>query len=184
VSGEQDVFVLYLSPKDYHRVHVPREGLARRWRYLPGTLWPVFPAAVRQIDGLFAKNERLVVHCETTDGALQVVLVGAFGVGRITASVAPIVTNVGDGPQGGVCSPPQPDSITSTSCSRQLSAPSCLVARCYRTDSLAMVECAMHSASPFPPSSDASVLAATLQSAHPTQPNSYFGRSTIPRLIC
>jgi phosphatidylserine decarboxylase len=44
LSQELDVVVLYLSPKDYHRVHVPREGTARSWSYVPGTLWPVFPA--------------------------------------------------------------------------------------------------------------------------------------------
>ena len=50
VDGPRDVIVLYLSPKDYHRVHVPREGTAVDWAYLPGTLWPVFPGAVARVD--------------------------------------------------------------------------------------------------------------------------------------
>lgn len=95
IDGPRDVVVLYLSPKDYHRVHVPREGRATRWRYLPGTLWPVFPAAVRRIDGLFARNERMVVHTDTDVGPVDVVLVGAFGVGRISLSVTELVSNTG-----------------------------------------------------------------------------------------
>jgi len=93
--GECDIAVLYLSPKDYHRVHVPLEGQAVRWRYVPGTLWPVFPAAVRRVDHLFSKNERAVVHCETAAGPLDVVLVGAFGVGRITLEICDLITNTG-----------------------------------------------------------------------------------------
>jgi phosphatidylserine decarboxylase len=93
--GEHDVAVLYLSPKDYHRVHVPREGQAVRLVYLPGTLWPVFPAAVRSVEGLFARNERLVVHMRTTAGPLATVLVGAFGVGRISTPLADLLTNTG-----------------------------------------------------------------------------------------
>lgn len=91
--GEHDVAVLYLSPKDYHRVHVAREGTAVRWRYVPGTLWPVFPAAVRTVDGLFARNERVAVHTTTTAGPLVSVLVGAFGVGRIELAFADMLTN-------------------------------------------------------------------------------------------
>ena len=95
VEGERDVVVLYLSPRDYHRVHVPREGLARSWRYVPGTLWPVFPAAVRRVRDLFAKNERVVVRVDTDRGPMDVVLVGAFGVGRITLELCDLVTNTG-----------------------------------------------------------------------------------------
>lgn len=95
VDGERDVAVLYLSPRNYHRVHVAREGLARSWRYLPGTLWPVFPAAVRTVRDLFSRNERFVVDVETDGGPLHVVMVGAFGVGRITVAVCDLVTNTG-----------------------------------------------------------------------------------------
>lgn len=95
VAGERDCVVLYLSPKDYHRVHVPREGHVAHWRYVPGTLWPVFPAAVRRVRGLFEKNERVTVRFDTDHGPLHVVLVGAFGVGRITLSFCDLVTNSG-----------------------------------------------------------------------------------------
>ncbi len=104
VTGEVDVAVIYLSPKDYHRVHVPREGVATAWRYLPGTLWPVFPAAVRKVDHLFSKNERLSVRVETDHGPMWVVLVGAFGVGRISSAVCPVISNTSDrSPKAGAC---------------------------------------------------------------------------------
>lgn len=106
VEGERDVVVLYLSPKDYHRVHVAREGQATAWRYVPGTLWPVFPAAVRKVDGLFARNERVVVRTETSAGRLDVVLVGAFGVGRITVTVTDLITNTGGLADEGQLNPP------------------------------------------------------------------------------
>ena len=93
VEGDPDVAVLYLSPKDYHRVHVPREGKAVRWRYRRGTLWPVFPGAVRRVRGLFENNERVSVELHTSEGPMHVVLVGAFGVGRITLSICDLVTN-------------------------------------------------------------------------------------------
>lgn len=95
LHGERDVAVLYLSPKDYHRVHVPVDGAVTRWNYLPGTLWPVFPAAVRKVDGLFSRNERLAIHIETASGPVAAVMVGAFGVGRITTSFCDVVTNTG-----------------------------------------------------------------------------------------
>lgn len=93
--GPRDVAVLYLSPRDYHRVHVPRAGRLRAWRYVPGTLWPVFPAAVRRVDGLFARNERLAVALDDAAGGLDVVLVGAFGVGRIEVDGVDVVANTG-----------------------------------------------------------------------------------------
>ncbi|MEQ1508422.1 MAG: archaetidylserine decarboxylase [Myxococcota bacterium] len=106
--GERDVCVLYLSPKDYHRVHVPREGLATAWRYVPGTLWPVFPAAVRRVTDLFSRNERVTVSIATDRGPLDVVLVGAFGVGRITVEVCDLVTNAGGARSDAALTPPVP----------------------------------------------------------------------------
>lgn len=93
VDGERDVAVLYLSPTDYHRVHVPREGEVVRWRYVPGTLWPVFPAAVASLDELFGRNERVVAEVTTAAGPLYVVLVGAFGVGRMEVAWSDLRTN-------------------------------------------------------------------------------------------
>lgn len=106
VEGERDAIVLYLSPRDYHRVHVPREGRATAWRYVPGTLWPVFPAAVRRVPNLFARNERVVVRVETAQGPMDVVLVGAFGVGRITMELCDLVTNAGGRRAAGTCDAP------------------------------------------------------------------------------
>ncbi|MDP6932336.1 MAG: archaetidylserine decarboxylase [Myxococcota bacterium] len=87
--------VLYLSPRDYHRVHCPREGRLTGYRYLPGRLWPVFPAAVRRVDQLFARNERLVLWLDTDAGHIAEILVGAFGVGRMTSLHLDVVTNTG-----------------------------------------------------------------------------------------
>lgn len=85
--------VVYLSPRDYHRVHTPRAGTVSWLRYLPGTLWPVFPAATRKVEGLFGRNERLVFRIDTDLGPILQVMVGAFGVGRMTTVVSDITTN-------------------------------------------------------------------------------------------
>lgn len=87
--------VLYLSPPDYHRVHVPREGRATAWSYHPGRLFPVFPACAARVEDLFARNERVVVRLETDAGRVALVMVGAFGVGRISLTIADVLTNAG-----------------------------------------------------------------------------------------
>lgn len=87
--------VIYLSPKDYHRVHTPREGAVTRFHYVPGELWPVFPAAARDIDGLFARNERLTSFLDTDVGEIAEVMVGAFGVGRIRVRFDDTISNQG-----------------------------------------------------------------------------------------
>ena len=90
--------VLYLSPRDYHRVHHAVGGQIVSYRYLPGHLWPVFPAAVRRIRDLFAVNERLVVETRSQQlGRVATVLVGAYGVGRMTTTFCDLVTNAGQG---------------------------------------------------------------------------------------
>lgn len=99
--------VIYLSPKDYHRVHTPREGAVRRYAYLPGRLWPVFPAATRRIRDLFAQNERLVSFLDTDLGEVALVMVGAFGVGRMRVVYADVVSNQGEPAAGGYVSPPR-----------------------------------------------------------------------------
>jgi phosphatidylserine decarboxylase len=80
---------LYLSPKDYHRIHFPLGGTITGWRYIPGMLWPVNPASVRTVPGLFSVNERLVTVVETPVGACAVVAVGATVVGRVKAFYDP-----------------------------------------------------------------------------------------------
>lgn len=74
---------LYLSPRDYHRIHFPLGGRVVGYRYVPGQLWPVNPASVRGVPGLFTVNERLATLLETPLGACAVVAVGATIVGRI-----------------------------------------------------------------------------------------------------
>ena len=87
--------VLYLSPQDYHRVHTPTEGQIGSYRYLPGKLWPVFAAATRKVESLFARNERLVFHLDSPMGRVAEVMVGAFGVGRMSTVLGPLLTNTG-----------------------------------------------------------------------------------------
>jgi len=82
---------IYLSPRDYHRIHFPLGGRVTGWRYIPGRLWPVNAASVRTVPSLFAVNERLVVHLDTPLGACAVVAVGATIVGRVRASFDPAV---------------------------------------------------------------------------------------------
>ena len=59
---------LYLSPKDYHRFHAPVDIVIQRAWYLPGHLWPVSGPAVRQVNGLFAVNERIVIEATRPGG--------------------------------------------------------------------------------------------------------------------
>jgi phosphatidylserine decarboxylase len=89
---------LYLSPRDYHRVHAPLGGRIIGWRYLPGELWPVNPASVRSVPGLFSLNERLVTWLETPAGRCAVVMVGATCVGRIRASYDDVLAQAGQPP--------------------------------------------------------------------------------------
>ena len=77
---------LYLSPKDYHRIHMPITGKLKEMTYVPGKLFSVQPATVRVIKCLFARNERLVVLFETTVGLMAMILVGAVIVGSIGTS--------------------------------------------------------------------------------------------------
>ncbi len=89
---------LYLSPRDYHRIHVPESGELAETRYEPGTLWPVNPPAVRRIPSLFAVNERVVTTLDATWGRVAVVMVGATNVGRMRLSYMDLVTNSGGQP--------------------------------------------------------------------------------------
>ncbi len=82
---------LYLSPRDYHRIHFPLPGRILGWRYVPGRLWPVNPASVRNVPGLFTVNERLVTLLDSPLGLVAIVAVGATVVGRVRASFDPEV---------------------------------------------------------------------------------------------
>ena len=74
---------LYLSPKDYHRIHMPCDGVLRRMIYVPGALFSVNPTTARGIPGLFARNERVVCVFDTPNGPFVQVLVGATIVGSM-----------------------------------------------------------------------------------------------------
>ena len=69
---------IYLSPKDYHRVHMPWTGKLLSTTHVPGRLFSVGPAAVQHVPRLFARNERLACHFETDFGPMAVVMVGAM----------------------------------------------------------------------------------------------------------
>ena len=74
---------LYLSPKDYHRIHMPCAGVLRRMIYVPGDLFSVNPTTARGVPGLFARNERVVCVFDSPQGPFVQVLVGATIVGSM-----------------------------------------------------------------------------------------------------
>ena len=74
---------IYLSPRDYHRIHMPEAGRLRRMLYVPGRLFSVNAATARQVPGLFARNERMVCVFDTAHGPMAVILVGALFVGSM-----------------------------------------------------------------------------------------------------
>jgi phosphatidylserine decarboxylase len=78
-----DFATLYLSPKDYHRIHMPCDGVLRRMIYVPGALFSVNPTTARGVPGLFARNERVVCVFDTPHGPFVNVLVGATIVGSM-----------------------------------------------------------------------------------------------------
>jgi phosphatidylserine decarboxylase len=69
---------IYLAPRDYHRVHMPLSGTLQRMIHVPGRVFSVSPATVRQVPNLFARNERVVSLFDTAHGPLALVLVGAM----------------------------------------------------------------------------------------------------------
>ena len=74
---------LYLSPRDYHRIHMPIAGKLLRMVHVPGDLFSVNPTTARGVPGLFARNERVVCEFETDKGPMVLVLVGATIVGSM-----------------------------------------------------------------------------------------------------
>ena len=74
---------VYLSPRDYHRVHAPLGGTLRETLHIPGRIFSVAPATVEDVPRLFARNERLVCHFDGEHGPFAVVLVGAMLVSGI-----------------------------------------------------------------------------------------------------
>jgi phosphatidylserine decarboxylase len=98
---------LYLSPRDYHRIHTPCAGRVTRFAYVPGDLWTVSPLGVAQVPGLFARNERVVSFLATDFGELAVVAVGATVVGSVRVVYHELRTNrPGARPLAGALEPP------------------------------------------------------------------------------
>jgi phosphatidylserine decarboxylase len=90
---------LYLSPRDYHRIHMPCAGRLRSMAHVPGDLFSVNPVTARGVPGLFARNERVVCLFDTARGPLALVLVGA----TIVGSMATV--------WHGVVNPPRPGQV-------------------------------------------------------------------------
>ena len=108
VGGDRDLAIqfqdgefatLYLSPRDYHRIHMPCDGRLTRMIYIPGDLFSVNPTTARGVPGLFARNERVVCVFEGEFGPFVLVLVGA----TIVGSMATV--------WHGVVNPPRPGTL-------------------------------------------------------------------------
>ena len=82
----------YLSPKDYHRVHMPLTGQLKKMTYIPGKLFSVSRTATQIIPQLFSRNERLVCLFDTAAGPMVVIFIGAMIVGSIHTHWAGAVT--------------------------------------------------------------------------------------------
>ncbi len=89
---------LYLSPKDYHRIHMPCEGRLLRMIHVPGDLFSVNPVTARGVPGLFARNERVVCVFESVHGPFVLALVGA----TIVGSMATVWHGVVNPPRPGI----------------------------------------------------------------------------------
>ena len=89
----------YLSPRDYHRVHMPCDAALRRMVYVPGELYSVNPFLAQHIPNLFARNERLICVFDTEFGTMVQILVGA----TVTASISTV--------WAGVINPPRSKSV-------------------------------------------------------------------------
>ncbi len=83
---------IYLSPRDYHRVHMPLDGLLTEMVHIPGRLFSVAPYTTRVIPRLFARNERVASLFETDFASMAMVLVGAVNVAAIETVWAGLVT--------------------------------------------------------------------------------------------
>ncbi|MEM7260019.1 MAG: archaetidylserine decarboxylase, partial [Pseudomonadota bacterium] len=83
---------LYLSPRDYHRIHMPVDATLKSMHYVPGRLFSVAPHTVRTVPRLFARNERVVALFDSSAGKLAMVLVGAINVAAIETVWAGLIT--------------------------------------------------------------------------------------------
>jgi phosphatidylserine decarboxylase len=83
---------IYLSPRDYHRIHLPLDGKLTAMSHIPGRLFSVSPATARAVPRLFARNERVVAYFDTEIGPMAMVMVGAIFVASIETVWAGEVT--------------------------------------------------------------------------------------------
>ncbi len=90
--NEGEFATIYLSPRDYHRVHMPVSGTLRQMIHVPGRLFSVNPATAAAVDNLFARNERVVCLFDTEAGPMALVLVGALLVASIETVWHGVVT--------------------------------------------------------------------------------------------
>jgi len=87
----------YLSPRDYHRYHMPTDLKVRALTHIPGKLYPVNMPLLKRKHNLFIENERVILECEDKNGYLHVlVLVGALNVGKMTVTFEPRVRTNSD----------------------------------------------------------------------------------------
>ncbi len=91
-----EFMTLYLSPRDYHRIHMPFGGQVVQVTYVPGALFPVNPFALKNVSRLFARNERLISYVDSKVGTIGVAKVGATMVGSVRVVYGDYHTNAGD----------------------------------------------------------------------------------------
>nr|WP_314739711.1 archaetidylserine decarboxylase [uncultured Haemophilus sp.] len=94
-----DFITTYLSPSDYHRVHMPCDATLRKMIYVPGELFSVNPFLAEHVPNLFARNERVICEFDTEFGPMVQILVGA----TVTASMSTV--------WAGVINPPRPNEV-------------------------------------------------------------------------
>ncbi len=82
---------IYLSPRDYHRVHMPMSGHLQRMIHIPGRVFSVAPYTVRRVPGLFTRNERVISLFETSHGPMAIILVGAMLVSSMETTWAGVI---------------------------------------------------------------------------------------------
>jgi phosphatidylserine decarboxylase len=104
---------IYLSPRDYHRIHMPATGVLKKMLHVPGRLFSVSPSTTRVVPRLFSRNERLVNLFETDQGPMAVIMVGAIFVASMdtvwAGSVTPLSQKVSRWDYTGA--PPDPVSL-------------------------------------------------------------------------
>ena len=102
VGGDEDMAqyftngnfsTIYLSPSDYHRIHMPTGGKLKKMAYIPGRLFSVADHTVNAIPRLFTRNERCVCYFDTDSGPMALILVGAINVSAIEVVWHGIVTS-------------------------------------------------------------------------------------------